>query len=95
MLVHKYVDENGSVAMHAAKRSAGVAPEMNLRSLFCAGNEAHKEGIHPGFETQGIRHLKSKTGVSVASQKGLMSSKNFKKSLASCSQFVEGDKPRV
>ena len=27
------------------------------------------KGIHPGFETQGRRHLKSKTGVIVASPK--------------------------
>ena len=26
-----YVDENGLTAMLAAKRSAGVAPEVNLR----------------------------------------------------------------
>ena len=37
------------------------------------------EGIQPGFETQGRRHQKSKTGLSVAPQKGLLSSKNFKK----------------
>ena len=42
MLVHKYVDENGSAAMLVAKRSASVAPEMNLRSLLCAGNETCK-----------------------------------------------------
>ena len=30
-----------------------------------------------GYETQRRRHLKSKTGVSVAPQKALMSSKNF------------------
>ena len=29
------------------------------------------EEIYPGFETQGRRHQKSKTGVSVAPQKGL------------------------
>ena len=34
-----------------------------------------KQGIHPGFETQGGRHQKFKTGVLVAPQKGLMSSK--------------------
>ena len=34
------------------------------------------EGIHPGFGTQGRHHQqKSKTGVLVDSQKGLMSSK--------------------
>ena len=40
------------------------------------------EGIHPGFGTQGRHHQKSKTGVLVGSQKGLMSSKIFfKKSI--------------
>ena len=45
---------------------------------FSAGEKARKRGIHPGFETQGRCHQKSKTGVSVAPQKGLVSSK-FKK----------------
>ena len=40
--------------------------------------KAHKRGIHPGFETQGRRHQKSKTGVSVVPQKGLVFSKNWK-----------------
>ena len=35
------------------------------------------QGIHPGFETQGRCHQKSIAGVSVAPQKGFMSSKNF------------------
>ena len=65
--------------MLAAKRSAGVTPEVNLRNPLCIGEEAHKRGIHPGFETQGRRHQKYKTRVSVTPQKGLMSSKNFKK----------------
>ena len=46
MLVCKCVDENGSVAMLAAtlaaKRLAGVTPEVNLRILFHTGDEAHK-----------------------------------------------------
>ena len=33
------------------------------------------QGIHPGFETEGRHDQKSKTGVSVAPWKGLMSSK--------------------
>ena len=45
------------------------------------GDEAHKQEIHPGFETQRIHHQKSKTWISVAPQKGLMSSKFFSKSL--------------
>ena len=60
-------------------QSAGVAPEVNLRNSWHAGDEAHKQGIHPGFETQGRHHQKFKTGVSVAPQKGSMSSKNLKK----------------
>ena len=32
MLVRKNVDENGSAAMLATKRSVGVAPEVNLRN---------------------------------------------------------------
>ena len=44
------------------------------------------EVIHPGFETQSRRYQKSKTGVSVASQKGLVSYKNyFKKKNYMCS----------
>ena len=34
-------------------------------------DEASKRGIHPGFQTQGRHHYKSKTRVSVAPQKGL------------------------
>ena len=53
---------------------------MNTKIVkLCAGEEARKRGIHPGFETQGRRHQKSKTGVSVAPQKGFMSSKFFLK----------------
>ena len=62
--------------MLAVKRSAGVAPEMNLRNLLYAGEEAYKRGIHPSFETRGRCHPKSKTGVSVEPQKRLLSSKN-------------------
>ena len=36
------------------------------------------QGIHPGFETQGRSHQKSKTGVSVAPRKELKSSKKKK-----------------
>ena len=49
--------------MPAVKRSAGVAPEVNLRSSAQARKRASE--IHPDFETQGRRHQKSKTGVSV------------------------------
>ena len=42
MLVHKYVDKNGSVAMLATNRSAGVTPEVNLRIPLCLGDKAQK-----------------------------------------------------
>ena len=40
---------------------------------------ACKWTIHPGFEIQGRSHQKSKTGVSLATQIGLMFSKNISK----------------
>ena len=58
--------------MVAIKRSAGVAPEMNLRNLLHQVRKHTSEGIHPGFETQGRHHQKSKTGVSVGPPKGLV-----------------------
>ena len=39
--------------MLAIKRSAGVAPEVNVRTPLHAGEKACKPGIHPAFETQG------------------------------------------
>ena len=65
--------------MLAIRRSAGVASEVNLRNLLHAGKKACRQGIHPGFETQGRYHQKSKTEVdlSVVPQKGLASSKKF------------------
>ena len=44
------------------QRSAGLASAVNLRNLLHAGDETCKQGIHPGFETQGRPHQKSKTG---------------------------------
>ena len=67
----RYVEENHSAAMLAAKSSAGVALEVNLKEHVThmplpSANKA-------GFETQRRRHQKSKT---VAPHKELMSSKN-------------------
>ena len=53
MFVQKYVDENGSATMLAAKRSAGVTPEVNLREYT-----SHipvpivNKATHSGFEIQ-------------------------------------------
>ena len=54
--VCKYVDQDSSAAMLAAKRSAGDTSEVNLRNPLCTCDKAWKQGIHPGFETQGRRH---------------------------------------
>ena len=43
--------------------------EVNLRNPLHVGDEAYKGGIHSGFDTQGKRHQKSRTGVSVALSK--------------------------
>ena len=67
-----------SAATLATKKSAGVTPEVNLRNSLHADDKARKRVIHPGFETQGRRHQKAKTRLSVAPQIELMSSKNFK-----------------
>ena len=72
-------DQKGLAAMLTSIQSAGVAPEVNLRNSLHTGDKACKSGIHSGFKTQGRHHQNSKTGVSVATQKGLMSSKKFLK----------------
>ena len=80
--------------MLAIKKSAGVTPEVNLKNLLHAGEEARKQGIHPGFENQGRCHQKSKTGVSVAPQKGLVSSKKiFFKKLSDIRELTCCDAP--
>ena len=75
------MEENGSAAMPATKRSAGVAPEVSLREcVTCMSLPSMNKVAHSGFETQRRHHQKFKTGVSVTPQKGLMSSKKkFKK----------------
>ena len=94
MLVCKYVDQRGLATMLTAKWSAGFAPEVNPRNSLHTGKKAHKWGILPGSETHSRCHQKSKTGISVAPQKGLVSS-NFvlKKSLLSpqATILISGD----
>ena len=79
MPARRYVEENGSAAMLATKRSAGVTPEVNLReNITHMPPPSVNKAVHFGFETQRNPHQKSKTGVKVAPQKGLMSSDNLK-----------------
>ena len=63
--------------MLAVRRSAGVAPEVNLRNPLCAGEEARKWGIHHDFETQGSHHQKSKLGGIIGPHKNGLVSSNF------------------
>ena len=59
----------------ATKRSSGVAPEVNLREgITCTPPPKVNKAAYSGFET----HSRPKTRVSVAPQKGLVSSKFFK-----------------
>ena len=76
-MICKYMDQKCSAAMLTSVQLAGATLEVSLR--ITTGEKAHKQGIHPGFETQGRCHEKSKTEVSVYPHKGLMSSKFFLK----------------
>ena len=62
-----------------AMRSASVAPEVSLRNPLHTGfmMKHASEGIRPGFETQSRYYQSSEKGVSVVSQKGLISLKIF------------------
>ena len=73
----RYMEENGLAAM-----SAGVTPEVKLRKrVTLMPLSIVNKVAHSGLEIQRRRHQKSKTGVSVAPQKGLMSPSNFFKNL--------------
>ena len=51
----------------AAKRSAGVTPEVNVREhISRTPLPSANKTAYSGFETQGRHHQKSKIGVSVA-----------------------------
>ena len=80
MPVCRYVEEIGSAAMLAAKRSAGVAPEVNVREhVTHTPLPSANKAAHSGFETQRRHHQKSKIGVSVAPQKMTHVLQNFLK----------------
>ena len=62
-------ERDGSAAMLAAKRSAGVIPEVNLRECVThTPLPSSNEAAHSGFQTQSRHRQKSKTGVSVTPQ---------------------------
>ena len=49
MVVRKYVDCKGSAVMLAAKKSAGVTPEVNMRNPLHVGEKSMQvsDGIRP------------------------------------------------
>ena len=72
MLAHRYVEENNMAAMLVTKRSAGITPKVKIRQhVTHRPPPSANKAAHSGFETQKRHHQKSKTGVSVAPQKGL------------------------
>ena len=74
MPAHRCVEEIGLTAMLAAERSAGVAPQVNIKERVTPLPSTNKTA-HSDLKTQRKRHQKSRTGVSVVSQKGPMSFK--------------------
>ena len=78
MSARKYAEKINWAAILSAKRLVGVAPDLNLGECvtYMLPPSANK-AAHSGFETWRRHHQKSKIGVSVAPQKGLMSSKKF------------------
>ena len=81
MLAHRYVEENGSAAMLAAKRLVGVALEVNFREhVTHMPLPSMKKAAYSDFETlkpRGDVTRNPKQGYQA--QKALMSSINFKK----------------
>ena len=75
----------------AAKRSAGVAPEVNLRSPLHTGNKACKHEIRPRFETNCRGLQKSKTKISVAPRKEIMFYPFIKRKTIPSSTVQSGD----
>ena len=63
--------------MLAGKKPAANAPEVNLRNPLHIGKKYIGKGSTLALKTQGRHHQKSKTGLSVAPEKGLKSSKIF------------------
>ena len=64
MPARRYVEENGLAAMVAAKWSAGVVPEVNLREHKTqTALPSVNKAAHFGFEIQRQHHQKCKTGI--------------------------------
>ena len=60
--LHTLLNDKQTAIVLTSVQLAGVAQEVSLRITQA---RKHAKGIHPGFETQGKRHQKSKTRISV------------------------------
>ena len=79
--VCRYVEMNGSAAILATKRSADVAPEVNLREHVTHTPPSNvNKAAHYGFETQRRRHQKPKNrGISGPTKRTYVHQIFFKK----------------
>ena len=68
-----------SSPINACTCEKGLSCHAGHHAVLEVSKVAHKQGIYPGFETQGRPHEKSETRVSAAPQKGMMFSKKYKK----------------
>ena len=92
---HRYVEVISLAAMLAAKRLAGVTPEVNLMEyVTCTHQPNANKAAYSAFENQRRHHKNSKTGVSVAPQKGRMSSKFFFKKWSKCPVYENLEKKK-
>ena len=66
MPARRYIEKDGSAAMLVAKKSAGVAPEVNLQEHVTHTTlPSMNKAAHSGFETQRSCHQKPKNrGIS-------------------------------
>ena len=80
MPARRYMEENNSATMLAAKKSAGDTLELSLmQCVTYMPLPSVKKAAHSGFEAQRRCNQKSKTGVSVAPQKDLCPPKIIQK----------------
>ena len=69
MPVYRYVEEKSLIALLATKRLAGVAPGESLEHVTYMPLPSTNKAASSGFETQRRCLQKSKTGISVASER--------------------------
>ena len=62
-----WVHESKGSDVLAVKRSAGIAPEVNLRNLLHPGDTGHKRGIHLALKERASPEVQN--GILVAPRK--------------------------